>query len=395
MKKLLQCICAASLLGMALFSVPVHAEEHTDDLWSYVEYENGMVSAILNDKTLTEVEVPTHIDGKPVFMVEVDCFNGCENLTTVKLPETITIIDDYAFYNCSKLEKLNIPAGLENIGFMAFYGCQSLPEMYIPAGVKEIELFAFEGCNSLKFVDVADGNKFYKDEDGILFDYDGTTLILYPSAKTDTAYTVPEGCNRVESYAFMGNTYLKNINIDHITELGEDAFYYCTSLEQISVPDGITELTGAVFGNCQSLRSVRLPADLTSIGNGCFYNCLALTELDVPETVTTIFDYAFFNCPLLKEIRLTKNTTSIGKYSMGFYYKEGAEPSRLPGFQVDADDNTAAFTYCVENSIKCTGGVTQGTVFIYIIAGVIALVIAATIAIIVIQKRIQKRYDIR
>ena len=86
---------------------------------------------------------------------------------------------------------------------------------------------------------------------------------------------------------------------------------------------------------------------------------------------------------------------NIGNYALGWYFPgDGDEPKRLPDFEVDAEDNTAAFDYCVNNSIKCTGGVTQGTVFLYIIIGVVALVVIVTIIIIVVQKRIQKRYEL-
>lgn len=392
--RIIPAIASIGLLLGAVLLLPVRAEAEENALWQIVDYEDGSHAVILKDKTLTEVEVPSEIDGKKISVIEVDCFIECDSLKKVTLPDTITIIDDYAFYNCAALESVNIPETVEKIGFMTFHGCSSLKEMYIPAAVTEIEEFAFEGCSSLTGVKVASGNQYYKDEDGILFNYDGTTLILYPITKEDTEYTVPEGCTRVEDYAFIGNTFLKSVNIDNIAELGEDAFYYCTSLEQISVPDTITELKGSVFGNCQSLVSVRLPANLTSIGSSCFYDCYSLPEIEIPETVTSIGDYAFFNCPQLAEIRLTKNTTDIGKFSMGFYFGGGDEPTRMPGFQVDATDDTAAFAYCVENSIKCTGGITQGTVFIYIIFGVIAAVLVITILIVVIQKRIQKRYDI-
>lgn len=385
---------AAGLLLGAMLLLPVQAQAEEDELWQVIDYEDGSYAVILKDKTLTEVEVPSEIDGKIISKIEVDCFIECENLKKVTIPDSITVIDDYAFYNCPSLEELNIPETVTKIGFMTFHGCSSLREMSIPAAVTEIEEFAFEGCSSLTGIHVDKANQFYKDEDGILFDKEGTTLILYPSAKEDTDYTVPEGCKRVEDYAFIGNTFLKSVNIDNIEELGEDAFYYCTSLESITVPDTITELNGSVFGNCQSLVSVTLPATLTSIGNSCFYDCFSLPEISIPDSVTSIGDYAFFNCPQLSEIRLTKNTTSIGKFSMGYYYEEGDEPTRMPGFQVDADDNTAAFAYCVENSIKCTGGITQGTVFIYIILGVIAAVIVLTVLIIIMQKRIQKRYEI-
>ena len=374
---------------------PVKADD--EELWSYYDYGDGVIAVTLTDKTVETAEVPEKIDGKTVTMIEVDCFNGCENLKSVKIPESVTVIEDYSFYHCKNLESITIPKNVKNIGFQAFCGCFKLEEVTIPASVNEIEAFAFEGCNSMKAFHVAKENQYYKDEDGILFDIEGKTLIVYPSAKEGTSYTVPDGCTRVDDYAFMGCTHLESINIDNITELGEDAFYYCTSLKNIRVPDTITKFEGSVFGNCSSLESIQMPAKLESIGSGCFYSCFMLKEIEIPETVTAIFDNAFFNCASLKTIHLTKNVTEIGNYALGYCYTDGAEdgdPIRLPDFVVDAEDNTVAFAYCVTNEIKCTGGVTQGTVFIYIIVGVIALAIIATVALIIVQKRIQKRYEL-
>ncbi len=384
---------------LQLFPVfPVKADD--EELWSYYDYGDGVVAVTLTDKTVESAEVPQKIDGKTVTMIEVDCFNGCENLKSVKIPDTITVIEDYSFYNCKNLESITIPKNVQNIGFQAFFGCFKLEEVNIPASVTEIEAYAFEGCNALTAIHVADSNPNYKDEDGILFDIEGKTLILYPSAKEGTSYSVPDGCTRVEEYAFMGCTHLESINIDNITELGRDAFYYCTSLKTIRIPDSITELEGSVFGNCNSMETIQLPANLRKIGSGCFYSCFMLKEIEIPETVTTIESNAFFNCASLKTIHLTKNVTEIGNYALGYCYTGNAEgeenekPSKLPDFVVDAKDDTTAFAYCVTNEIKCTGGVTQGTVFIYIIIGVIVLAVVVTIALIIIQKRIQKRYEL-
>ena len=388
-------IAAAGLALAAIPGIPAAAEgESTDDLWYLRDYEDGTVSIACTDKSITEAEIPAKVDGKTITMVEVDGFKDCTNLKKVTIPDTVTVIEDYAFYSCAALEEVNIPRNVKNIGFQAFYGCAALKEISIPATCDNIEAFAFEGCSSLTGVHVAADNPAYKDEDGVLFDITGETLHLYPSAKTDEHYALPPTCKTVYDYAFIGNPYLKSADISGITSLGEDAFYYCTALESIEVPDAVTELNGSVFGNCAALTSVTLPQTLTTIGESCFYNCMVLTALDVPETVQTIGNYAFFNCPGLTRIHLTKNTTSIGDYALGWYLGDDGEPKRLPDFEVDAEDNTAAFDYCVKNSIKCTGGVTQGTVFLYIILGVVALVIIITIVIVVVQKKIQKKYEL-
>ena len=397
-KKLLLSLAAAVGLALSIPCLSASASVNgpsKDGKWYLREYEDNTISVSIQDKSVTEVEIPEVIDGHTITMVEVDAFKDCEALRKVTIPKTVTVIEDYSFYNCSALEEVNIPENVHNIGFQAFYGCAKLESMEIPAAVDDIEAFAFEGCSSLKGVTVAAGNAAYKDENGILFDKAGETLYLYPSAKTDESYTVPASCKTIYDYAFIGNPHLKSVDISTIESLGEDAFYYCTALESITVPEGITELKGSVFGNCTALKSASLPGTLTSIGESCFYNCLNLSAVEIPESVQSIGKYAFFNCPSLTSIHLTAATTTIGEYALGWYFAGDEEkPVRLPDFEVDATNDTAACDYCVKNSIKCTGGVTQNTFFLYIIVGIVVLVIIITIVIIAVQKKIQKRYEI-
>lgn len=388
-------LASAGLLLAGAQSLPAAADgKSADGMWYVREYEGDVVSVSCEDKTVTEVTVPSEIDGKTVNMIEVDAFKDCTQLTKVTVPDTITVIEDYSFYECSSLQEINIPRSVKNIGFQAFYGCTSLTALNIPADCTDIEAFAFEGCSSLTGIHVAADNTAYHDEDGILFDKTGETLILYPSANPQTQYALPASCTSIYDYAFIGNPYLESVDISGVKEIGEDAFYFCTALKTAAIPDGITELKGAMFGKCESLESVQLPEGLTTIGESCFYHCMALRECDIPESVQTIGNYAFFNCPSYTQIHLTKNTTAIGDYALGFYLGDDGNPKRLPEFTVDAQDNTAAFDYCVKNSIRCTGGVTQNTVFIYIVVGVVVFVLIATITILIVQKRIQKRYEL-
>lgn len=374
-----------------VISVPNGYSE--DGLWLYNDYGDGTVSVNCQDNTITEAEIPAQIDGHVITMVEVDCFKDNPNLKKVTLPDTITVIEDYAFYQCYGLEEINIPQSVEKIGFQAFYGC-ALTEVNIPAGVTEIEGFAFEGCNSLQAVHVAQANQNYLDQDGILFNHDKTELILYPSAKADTSYTVPAGCTKLESYAFMANQSLQQIDISAVQEMGEDVFYYCTGLQEITIPDGITELKGSAFGNCTALKKITLPEGITNLGSGCFYNCVMLEEIQLPESLTGMNDYAFFNCGSLRSLKIPENVTTIGDYAMGWYYGDEDELKRLPDFEIDADNGTTAFEYAARNSIKCTGGITQGVVFVYIMLGVVALVILAVIGLVIMQNRYKKLHEL-
>ncbi len=385
---------AAGLLLSGLQALPASADVFETELWTVRDYEDGTISVSLKDKTLTEVEVPSEIDGKTITMLEVDGFKGCSALQKVTVPDTVTVIEDYCFYECPSLTEINVPAHVKNIGFQAFYGCSSLKTIEIPASVGEIEAFAFEGCTSLTGVKVAKDNPAYKDENGILFDKSGETLYLYPSALEGESYSVPASCKTVYDYAFIGNPYLKNVDISHITSLGEDAFYYCTALESLSIPEGIEELKGALCGKCTALKTVTIPSTVKTVGESCFYGCMALESAVLPEGLETVRNYAFFNCPSLTSVRLTDSVTSIGEYAFGFYLGDDDKPKRLPDFEIDAAKDTEAFRYCAKNSIKCTGGVTQGSVFLYILLSVVAAVIAMTIVLLILQKKYQKEHEI-
>ena len=72
---------------------------------------------------------------------------GCDELTSVKIPSTVTIIDDYAFNYCIKLKKAIIPEGVTRIGIAAFMSCESLKDVVIPKTVEYIGENAFSECN--------------------------------------------------------------------------------------------------------------------------------------------------------------------------------------------------------------------------------------------------------
>ena len=351
MGKALRTLLAAGVVGAAMLCLrplPAAAELfYSDDgLWMVNVYEESDdVSITCTDKTIEEVDIPSEVNGYTINMVEVDAFNSNEVLRRVTIPETVRVIDDYAFYGCSSLEEVNIPKSLKKLGFQSFYGCAKLTEMTIPATVEEVELFAFEGCNALAAVEVDPANKNYKDVDGILFNKDGSTLFLYPSAKEGTHYDVPAT---------------------------------------------VSQINGSLVGGCRSLTSISRPEGIPAITSGCFYGCLALTDVTIPESVYSIDSYAFFNCPLLKTIRVSPNVTSIGDYALGFYYKGEGDPVRLPGFKVDTERDTEAFRYCAKNGIACTAGITQNGVFIGVLIGVFAAVLIVGIAAAIISHKHKK-----
>ena len=81
--------------------------------------------------------------------IKSDAFWGCNKLTSIVLPNTVTKIGNYAFFGCTELSSVTLSESLEEIEYDAFHGCGNLTSVDLPASIKWIEVHAFEDCASL------------------------------------------------------------------------------------------------------------------------------------------------------------------------------------------------------------------------------------------------------
>ena len=89
---------------------------------------------------------------------------------------------------------------------------------------------------------------------------------------------------------------------DGVTEIGEWAFYGCTSLALQTLPDGLKQIGTSAFFNCKSLALQDLPDGLKQIGSSAFVGCTSLTSLTIPASVESIGDTAFYGCTNLTKV---------------------------------------------------------------------------------------------
>lgn len=150
-------------------------------------------------------------------------------ITQVIIEEGVTSIGDYAFQGCDTLESISFPSTLTSIGRSIIEGDSSLKSINIPASVTYMEYDALTYSN-LENISVDNNNQNYCSVDGVLFNKDKTTLINYPTGRTDENYVVPDSVNTIEN-----------------------AFFNCTSLKKVIIPESVISIDFSAFICCDSL----------------------------------------------------------------------------------------------------------------------------------------------
>ena len=276
------------------------------------------------------------IDGKFIALI---CPPGMSGSVTLKAG-TVEI-ESSAFEGCTKLTGVTLNEGLTRIGSNAFGGCTSLQNVTLPASLTSLGNGVFDGCSGLTGLNVADGNTEFSAQDGVLYDKGQTELLLYPAAKPDETFAIPNTVTRIDTYGFSENPHIKTVTANALTSiessafmncesltsfsaksLGEvklQAFYQCAKLETFTLEDedSLKTIGNDAFSRCSSLTAAPI-AGATSIGDRAFQSCTALTSLDFCETGSvTIGTSAFSGCTGLTELTFPTSIQSIGYSAFG------------------------------------------------------------------------------
>lgn len=280
-----------SLMTSLWSFLPVNAENTeslTDGNYTYTVTDGKATVADFDESVSGAVTIPDTLGGYPVTGIGDWAFSNCKSLTSITIPSGVTSIGYYAFWNCTGLESISIPNSVTciegcvfttctsltsitipnsvtSLGYGAFYGCAALTSITLSDKVTSIGDSTFYQCESLKSVTIPSGvtsisekafwnagltniavdsgNTAYCSVDGVLFSKDKTVLCCYPAGKGGTSYTVPDG----------------------VTKVGAYAFYKCSGLTSVEIPNGVT--------------SVVIPDSVTQIGDYAFFQCIGLKDI--------------------------------------------------------------------------------------------------------------------
>ncbi len=168
--------------------------------------------------------------------IDEDAFYNCSSLTSITISDSITSIGRQAFYGCSSLTNVIIPESITSIGILAFFKCSSLTCIIIPRSVTNIHS-SFGYCSSLTSITIPDS-------------VESIDSSAFNGCPIETATIPAIACSSIR------NSELKTVVITSGERLSESAFYNCSSLTNIIIPDSITSISWQAFYGCSSLTSI-------------------------------------------------------------------------------------------------------------------------------------------
>ena len=235
--------------------------------------------AFYNCENLESVDLPN-----TVTLINTSAFWNCEGLTSLTLGNSIESIEYFAFAYCSGLTSISLPGTVKEIGGFAFHGCSGLTTITIPASVESIGSSAFSFCLQLTSITVDADNAYYSAKDGVLYNKNQTVICQYPAGKTGS----------------------------------------------FDIPNTVTEIIYEAFYGCYSLTSITIPNSVASIGNYAFEHCLFLTSITCEAMTPPTCGVGVFN-QVNKTIPLYVHASAVKAYGEANIWKEFTNIQSIPG----------------------------------------------------------------
>lgn len=273
-----------------------------------------------------------------VTTIKKEAFLNCTALETVTIPASVTSVDYSAFDLCSGLKRINADADnteysndengiLFNKNQTLLIRCPEgtqLTTYRIPETVTNLHAFSFKNVASITTVSIPDSvfhigtdafvnsgvyNDYANWDNGFL--YSGDCLLAAKTDKLDKNCKIYSKTRLIAANTFQDADIESIVLPENLKYLGGYAFAFCSSLKEINLPDGVELIAEGAFYGCSALTEIEIPSLLTKIPDKAFFNCKNLSEIVLPDGLKTIGKQAFERTPALTEIHIPQTVTSL------------------------------------------------------------------------------------
>ncbi|MDI9521597.1 MAG: leucine-rich repeat domain-containing protein [Bacillota bacterium] len=294
--------------------------------------------AFRGDK-ITDIQLPDSLEAINKF-----AFEGSA-ITELNIPANVSQIGDAAFANCKKLKKVTlspdnghyllmdhflverdsmkalayfgpggkvqVPEGIQEIAPYALDNGKKITRLSLPASLEQLSP-GFVHNSHIDTVLLAEDNRHFTLEDGVLLSADRGTLVFYPHARRGKSYATPDGVHTVVSRVFTGLRNLKELTLSPQVRVVDDRA--CEQPEgsslRVSIQGQIESVGMFAFSRCTMDKVLTLPGSLRSMGYGAFYET-KFQELILSEGIEEIAPYAFAWVKGLKKVSLPSTMKAL------------------------------------------------------------------------------------
>lgn len=299
------------------------------------------------NRELTSISIPNSIS-----LIGANAFRDCSMLSAVYINDLKAWCNilfegsiygwtnplSYAhhlFLNGEEIKELIIPEGVTTINAYSFYGMSELTSIYFPSSVVEVGSLAFEKCNNISKIIINDigawcNIKFTKSAwTGAISNPLSVARHLYLNEEEIKDLIIPGEIADINNYVFQGCKSIESITFhDGVKSIGINAFSGCSNVEKLDLPSSLTSIKDGAFQGLNLVKELNIPEGVTSIGNIAFSGLTSLTSITWPTSLESIGDNSFSRCINITALNIPDNVTTIGEGA--FNSCEGLVTINLP-----------------------------------------------------------------